>query len=201
MGTAGPESEEITLTPGMLVSPSDLPDDQLVARCLEEDGRAWEVLVRRYRRLVWSIALSRGLQEDDAAEAFQRTWVTVHRSLRSLRSIDRLTSWIAAVARSQASRVLRSKSLDRRVARELEERARAAGEGTEEAEDFQHVSAALDRLTAKCRDLLRRLYWEEDSYDSVVRATGMAPGSVGPTRARCLAKMREILESMEGDAR
>lgn len=181
----------------MLTSPSELSDADLVARCLEEDARAWEVLVRRYRRLVWSIALGRGLQEDDAGEAFQRTWVTVHRSLGSLRSVDRLTSWIAAVARSQASRVLRSKSLDRRVAKELEERARAAGDSADAAEEFQDVAGALDRLGGKCRDLLKLLYWEDASYDDVTRATGMAAGSVGPTRARCLAKLRAL---MEGDA-
>lgn len=182
----------------MLTSPSDRTDAELVERCLAQDDRAWEVLVRRYRRLVWSVALSRGLREDDAEEVLQATLVQVHRSLDTLRTVDSLAGWIAAVARSRASRILRGRARDRRAEAALEERARAAtGESAEEAERFQAVSAAVDRLSKRCRELLRRLYWEDASYASVARETGMAPGSVGPTRARCLGKLRELLEGSE----
>lgn len=180
----------------MDIHPSDRSDAALVASCLEGDGRAWEILVRRYRRLVWSIALTRGLSEDEAEDAFQETWIRVHEALGTLRSVESLTGWIASVARSQVSRAHRGRKRDRRAAEELEGRARiaAAGDSAEEAEAFQEVSAAVDRLAGRCRDLLRMLYGEEASYDLVVERLGMARGSIGPTRARCLEKLRGLVE-------
>jgi len=180
----------------MEIHPSDRSDAALVALCRAGDGRAWEVLVRRYRRLVWSIALTRGLTEDEAEDAFQETWVRVHGALGGLRSVESLTGWIASVARSQVSRVHRGRKRDRRAAEEMEGRARlaAAGESADEAEAFQEVSAAVDRLAGRCRDLLRMLYGEEASYDAVVKKLGMARGSIGPTRARCLGKLKELVE-------
>ena len=70
----------------------------------------------------------------------------------------------------------------------------AAGESADEAERFQEVSAAVDRMAGRCRDLLRMLYGEEASYDLVVKKLGMARGSIGPTRARCLEKLKGLVE-------
>ena len=178
----------------MLTSPSELPDQVVVARCLEGDARAWEVLVRRYRRLVWAVALGQGLSEADAEDAFQSTWLRVHGSLGNLRSVESLAGWIAAVARSQCGRIRRRRDLDRRIAPVLEEKARRAGGTAADAEAFQGLAAGLDRLAARCRDLLRMLYWEQEPYAAVTRRLGVPHGSIGPTRARCLAKLRSILE-------
>ena len=69
----------------MVLHPSDRSDAELVALCIEGDGRAWEVLVRRYRRLVWSIALTRGLREDEAEDAFQETWLRATDAIHPVR--------------------------------------------------------------------------------------------------------------------
>ena len=180
----------------MNLHPSDRSDAELVSLCIEGDGRAWEVLVRRYRRLVWSIALTRGLKEDEAEDAFQETWIRVHGALGTLRQVESLTGWIASVARSQVSRVHRGRKRDRKAAEEMEGRARiaAAGDSADEAERFQEVSAAVDRMAGRCRDLLRMLYGEEASYDAVMKRMRMARGSIGPTRARCLEKLKGLVE-------
>jgi RNA polymerase sigma factor (sigma-70 family) len=178
----------------MLTHPSTLSDTELVARCLEGDARAWEVLVRRYRRLVWAVALGQGLSEADGEDVFQSTWLRVHEALGSLRSVEGLAGWIAAVARSQCGRLTRRRDLERRTAPLLEERARMAEAPAGEAEAFQSVGAAVDRLAARCRDLLRMLYWERASYAAVTRRLRVPQGSIGPTRARCLEKLRSLME-------
>lgn len=184
----------------MKPAPSDTPDDALVALCLQGDDGAWESLVNRYRSLVMSVAVRRGLDHADAAEVFQATWVQVWEALPRLRHVDRLAGWIASVARSRCGRLHRGTKAARRSEEAAREKSLFAAGGEDDGpspERLQEVREALDALGARCRDLLRLLYFEDAAYADITRSTGLATGSIGPTRARCLRKLKDRLRGGE----
>src|SRR5262245_29072234 len=76
----------------------DRTDAALIQECLDGNGEAWEVLVRRYTRLVYSIPFKWGLQRDDALDIFQSVWLDCFQELHSLRDIDRLQAWLVRIA-------------------------------------------------------------------------------------------------------
>ncbi len=147
--------------------------------------------MKRYSSLVHAVVGRAGLKAADAEDAFQSTWIQVWESLGGLRAADRLAGWIAAVARSRVSRTRRG----RKVAslESVAEDALATG-GAAAAESFQEVRDAVARAGDRCRRLLRLLYWEEVDYAEISRRTGLAVGSIGPTRARCLRRLRDAME-------
>src|SRR6202007_2996630 len=73
-------------------------DPELIQACLDGDGDAWEVLVNRYRRLIYSIPFKCGLQREDAMEIFQAVWLDCFQELHSLRDVDRLQAWLVRIA-------------------------------------------------------------------------------------------------------
>src|SRR5256714_14390512 len=73
-------------------------DAELISGCLEGDGLAWEDLVKRYKRLVFSIPLKWGLDRDDAMEIFQAVWLDCFRELHLLRDLERLQAWLVRIA-------------------------------------------------------------------------------------------------------
>src|ERR1051326_1866584 len=77
---------------------SSRSDAELIHACLEGNGGAWEVLVNRYRRLIFSIPFKWGLQREDAMEIFQAVWLDCFQELHSLRDIDRLQAWLVRIA-------------------------------------------------------------------------------------------------------
>ena len=97
---------------------NDAKDSELIAACLQKDGKAWEILVRRYRRLVFSIPIKWGLKHEDAMEVFQGVWLDCFRQLHSLRDLDRLQPWLTRITVrkcfrfSQAKRAQAEVSID-----------------------------------------------------------------------------------------
>ena len=76
----------------------DRTDAELIQECLDGNSEAWEVLVHRYTRLIYSIPFKWGLQRDDAMEIFQSVWLDCFQELHSLRDIDRLQAWLVRIA-------------------------------------------------------------------------------------------------------
>jgi RNA polymerase sigma factor (sigma-70 family) len=176
------------------------------------DRRAWESLVDAYSGMIWTIARNHRLGHGDAADVSQTTW------LRLLEHIDRLNdpghvgAWLATTARRESLRVQARSKRTVLVADhdELEpaRRGDAAVEGVDAAllldERREEVRAALARLPERCQLLMRLLMTEPPlSYEEVSAALGMPIGSIGPTRARCLARVRALLNEsagIDGDA-
>jgi RNA polymerase sigma factor (sigma-70 family) len=184
-----------------------VPDPALVERCLAGDEGAWEALVRRYANLVYAIAGRAGLSGDEAADVFQAVFVIVWRSLDLLAEPQAIPGWLATIARRETWRVARGRA---RRARSEERMASdpSAGilpsrparadeelESVERAALVQHAVAALDE---RCRELLTILFWEtpNPSYEDVAARLGMPLGSLGPTRGRCLEKLRGRLSEL-----
>ena len=197
-------------------SPNSPPDDDasLVARCLQGEAAAWAVLVRRYQRLVYAIVVRAGLDEHAAADVFQTVFACLLPFLPRLTQPDRLRAWIVTTAKREALRV---RHLGRRTV-SMTAPDDAPGEGLEDtlpddtplAEDalsalqqLDLLRAGLDRLDARCRDLLLLLFGDDDerpAYDEVARRLAMPVGSIGPTRARCLGKLRALVDGLaQGD--
>lgn len=166
-------------------------DADLLNRCRRHDSDAWNLLVSRYERLVYTVALRNGLTADDAADVTQSTFVALVDSLDRIRDDERLASWLMTVARRQA---WRTRNLSRRTTA-LE----VAPEVTSDPfADWATVAALHDALSAlggTCRELLLALYFDEESpsYAEVARRFGRSIGGIGPLRGRCLDKLRVIL--------
>ena len=177
------------------------PDDaRLVQDCLDGEPGAWEVLVRRYGRLVRAIAARAGLEGDDAADLFQAVFVIVWRNLELLDRPAAVAGWIGTIARREAWRA------KRRLGRErgeplAEDAAGAAPDADAEIDRVQRaflLARGLDTLDDRCRRLLEALFWREPppSYEALSQEIGVPMGSLGPTRRRCLEKLRTALTAL-----
>jgi RNA polymerase sigma factor (sigma-70 family) len=169
---------------------------ELVAEAVGSDAAAWRALVERYQGLVWSVARAHGLPDADAADVSQATWLNLAQHLHRLREPDRLAGWLATTARRESLRVLAVRR--REAPLDLVDPESVADGPEAVAVDGDTDGAlwrALHRLPARCRALLRLIAFSPDlSYAQAARALGIRPGSVGPTRGRCLAVLRRRLE-------
>lgn len=167
-------------------------DSELLARCRQRDPDAWNDVVSRYERLVYSVALRNGLSPEDAADVTQTTFVALIDALDSIQEGERLASWLMTVARRQSWRV---RNLGRRVVA-VET---VADEATDPLAGWADVVAlhdALAELGGQCRELLVALYLEEESpsYAEIAQRMGRSVGGIGPLRGRCLEKLRDLME-------
>jgi RNA polymerase sigma factor (sigma-70 family) len=170
----------------------------LVSAAASGDEVAWNGLVEQFAGLVWHVARSHRLGDTDASDVSQTVWLRLVESLPRLREPAAVGGWLVTTTRNECLRVLR------RSGREVVEDTDALHERPSEdaspeavlelAEDRHQVRDALDRLSDRCRTLLRALaYSPEDSYAEVSAALGMPIGSIGPTRSRCLDRLRREL--------
>jgi len=185
--------------------PTKHTDPQLIAACIAKEAWAWDVLVDRYKRLVYSIALRAGLGLDDAADVFQTVFVSLLKHLHTLRAPQGLAAWLITTSKRESWRVARKRGHEQPSADAAEmaaaQEAGPGGEGhLDEAAlaDQVLVRQALEQVGGGCRELLRLLYFDQSqpSYETVSRRLQIPLGSIGPTRARCLQKMRVILQGM-----
>jgi len=188
--------------------PSASDDDaSLVARCLRGEAAAWTVLVQRYQRLVFAIVRRTGLDEHTAADVFQTVFSRLVQHLPRIGDPSRLQAWIVTTAKReailQAQRGQRVVSMTRSAdgdddANEwdLADDTPTAEDALDELQQLHRVRLALDRLEPRQRDLMLLLFNDDDrkvSYDDIAAQLGIPVGSIGPTRARCLEKLRRML--------
>jgi RNA polymerase sigma factor (sigma-70 family) len=158
--------------------------------------------VDRFADLIWSIARSVGLSPVDAADVSQTTWLRFCEHLGQLRDPSRAAAWLATTARHEAIRVSRLGS--RQVVADpwnWLERADGASEGVDRQllarDSDMTVQCALAVLPERCRTLL--LAAVEDPpvpYQELATRLGLAVGSVGPARGRCLDQLRRLIDEM-----
>ena len=169
----------------------------LVRRAAAGDKAAWSPLVERYQSLVWSIARSYRLSGDDASDVVQTTWLRLVEHLDRIRDPDAVGSWLATTARNECLAHLRRRGrqgVSLEVVPEVADSGAAPGEGVLVRERDAELWAALRHISERCRQLLRILASDPPpSYQEVGDALGMPVGSIGPTRARCLNKLRQSI--------
>lgn len=177
-------------------------DHDLIQACRAGDAHAWELLLDKYERLVFSISLNHGLTSDDAADVTQITFTILLQNLDSLPNDVRLAPWLATVARRHTWRLVARNR--REVVNPKED---IAGNETfggivddsQRWELTEWIHYGLTTLDERCRKLLLALYFdaEQPSYAQVADHLNMPVGSIGPTRARCLEQMKQNMDSVE----
>lgn len=180
-------------------------DAALVARCLGGDQSAWSALVRRYQRLVYAIVRRAGLDEHAAADVFQTVFARLVESLPRINEPSRLQAWIVTTAKRetllQLGRSRRTVSMtaanepsDDREEWDVPDPALLPEDALAELQELDRVRTALESLDERCRELLRLLFRDDAAgYETVARRLGIPVGSIGPTRARCLHKLRRLV--------
>lgn len=187
----------------------DADDASLVRACLAGAGpdadRAWETLIVRYRRLVYSIAVSSfRFDQDHADDVFQRVALKLVENLPKLRSTDALAGWISTVTRHEceaAWRDGRRQSPGGLDDAPEESTPPADVPGTIDTIEREHaVTLALERLGEPCRGLLHALYVEDPTppYAEIAARLARPIGALGPTRARCLKKLQAVYLDLGG---
>jgi RNA polymerase sigma factor (sigma-70 family) len=172
-------------------------DWQLIQACRRGDERAWEKLLDRYERLVFSIPLNFGLNREDAADIAQQTFIILMENLEGIREDGNLAGWLGTIARRhtwrQAERRKREPQLEEGQSLMIQDL--DAAERQDRWERLLWLHNGLSRLDERCRRLIQALYFEagEPSYSGVAAKLKMAVGSIGPTRARCLEKLKGLL--------
>ncbi len=196
---------------------ADLPDEALVARCLQGQQAAWRVLVQRYERLVFTVARRARLDEHAAADVLQTVFSRLFEHLGKLNQPDRLQAWLVTTAKRETLAQLRQAARyapapggqtsddegEASAVDQLADPAPLAEDLLAELQEAQAMRVAMQRLDERCRNLLSLLFADEDErlpYDQLAQQLGMPPGSIGPTRGRCLDKLRRLYSQPPGRA-
>lgn len=164
---------------------------ELVVRAGRSDRQAWDELVARFAPLVWSVGRAHRLGDADCADVSQQTWLRLAEHVAELREPGRVGAWLATTARRECLRLLAARHREGELPDEWpDERDGPEARLLTSARD-QVLWRELAGLPERCRRLLRLIaYAPELSYAQLGLAIGVAPGSVGPTRGRCLRTLR-----------
>jgi RNA polymerase sigma factor (sigma-70 family) len=184
------------------------PDESggLVRAAASGDEAAWRAIVERFSGLVWAVTRGYRLPPADAADVFQTTWLRLAEHLGRITSPEHVGAWLATTARHECLRTVRASMrtvpvedatlpgigyVDDRSPEQAVLDAEAARLRSQRARE---VWRAFHGLSARCQQLLRVLMaTPPPSYAEVGAALGMPVGSIGPTRARCLGNLRQLL--------
>jgi len=188
------------------------PSDKVLAdRCLRGDEGAWRALVDRYARLVHSVPVRYGLARAEVDDVGQEVFMALARNLHRIDDLDRLPAWLLTTARRATWRLIQKGKREqtgygadvseiepsttmRRIggaAPSMHEL--IAGWGRQDL-----LAQAMTSLRERCRTLITLLFLDpaEPSYDEISARLGIKKGGIGPTRNRCLAQLRAILEGL-----
>ena len=185
------------------VDPKIIHEDmELLLRCRQGDAAAWNRLLDKYERLIYSIGLNHGLSVEDAADIVQLTFTYFLENVDSLRDDSNIGGWLATVARRHTWRVVAKQQrvhpepVDSDVV-EILLPALESDQPLERWELAEWLNQGLNLLSERCRQLITALYLDpqEPSYAEIAAHLQMAEGSIGPTRARCLEQLKQMLQA------
>jgi RNA polymerase sigma factor (sigma-70 family) len=175
-------------------------DARLIRHCLNGDERAWSALIEKYKNLIYSIPIKYGASPEDAADIFQSVCVELLSELPRLRKRASFRSWLITVTAHQAYQWKRKTR--RRAEEELtpaeEERLETdpSPDLVEQLQREQVMREAIAELPPRCREMITLLFFREPQlpYRDVARQLGLAVGSIGFIRGRCLKRLQRMLE-------
>ena len=177
-------------------------DDRLIRACLDGNQQAWSALIAKYKNLIYSIPVKYGASPEDAADVFQAVCLDLFNDLPRLRNAAGLRRWIITVAAHQSfhwkKKVQRRAEDDLEGVHESELPADVPPDFMEEIEREQMLREAVAQLPARCQEIIKLLFYEQEPvpYDDLARRLGLARGSIGFIRGRCLKHLERLL----GDA-
>lgn len=182
-----------------MVQPAEHKDlHELVREARNGDGDGWNGLISRYGPLVRAVVMRYRLSASDVDDISQIVWLRLFENLSQLREINALPGWISTTTKREALRLvhlrLRRELVDPSLIASLALDVQTSGidDAILRSERDQAIIDGLAELSPEHRRLLALLHAEPRlSYLEISRRLGMPPGSIGPTRARCLAKLRQ----------
>ena len=165
---------------------------------------ALDELIPKLTPMLWHVARAAGLRTEDAQDVVQTTWVSLLSHLDTIRAPGALTAWLVTATRREAWRVAaagrRTLAADQRWLTDIPDPQEGLEERAVLSEEQQALWAALRTLSPRCQELMRIVaFVPRPDYDVVAARLGMAKGSIGPTRSRCLDKLHHALTA--GNAR
>lgn len=172
----------------------------LVHAASHGDEQAWNAIVERFASLIWHVARGYRLSQADAADVSQTTWLRLAEHIGTLRDPDSLGSWLATTASRECLGLLRRSRVqhwvDDEEVRDLPDV--SPGSQVDQAllarEELSNLWQEFVKLSERCQLLLRLLFADPAvPYEQISSLTSLPVGSIGPTRARCLAKLRALL--------
>jgi RNA polymerase sigma factor (sigma-70 family) len=182
--------------------PAALSDTRLVKECLSGNAESWSQLIDKYKALIYSIPVKYNLSRQESADVFQATCMELLVRLPELREPRALPKWLMQVAHHESYRVKRMnlRTISRDDDTDLPEaQIPAMAESiVQQTQEEQMLREALGVLTPQCRRLVELLFYETPSrpYTEVAAELGLAVGSIGFTRQKCLEKLRGKLEEL-----
>jgi RNA polymerase sigma factor (sigma-70 family) len=192
----------MTLMTRVLGTESDSRNDhELVAACLRGEDTAWHELIERYTRLIYSIPLKLGLKREDATDIFQAVCLDLLNELPRLRDPQALPMWLMQVTRHKVVKWQRRS--ERYVPDDAGRTEQMPAPDQDMPDAFitdlqkaQAVRDAVEALSPRCQQMVRMLFFEDAPrpYRDVAAELGVAVGSIGFLRSRCLDKLRAALE-------
>jgi RNA polymerase sigma factor (sigma-70 family) len=177
-------------------------DTRLVGECLKGNETAWAALIDKYKNLIFSIPVKRGFSREDATDIFQTVAAQLLSELARIREPEALAAWLMQVTSNKCTQWQR---------RQIRENGGGAAAVTlpvqpetaetpesllAEARREQTLRYAVHRATPQCRRLINMLFYENPPlpYEDVAESLGIATGSVGFVRRKCLDRMRRFLQ-------
>lgn len=171
--------------------------------CLSGDAVAWEVLVMRYKRLIYSIPVRFNFAPPDASDIFQATCVAWIEHLPELEDETKVMSWLITTTTRQCIRLQAERIKEASLAQPIDD-AEELSQVLDPKQDVevlraslearQAIREALEELSPSCRSLILLLYIEGATYSEIAETVKITKGNIGPTRARCLEKLRIALQ-------
>jgi len=177
-------------------------DAKLIQGCLQGNEEAWSALLSKYKNLIFSIPIKYGFSREEAADIFQSVCLDILHDLTNLREPRALAGWLIRVTHNKCLHQLKQ---NRRFVSDdtnLLEPVIPAGEIPEnrvrELQNEQVLRDAIEALNARCRQLVEILFFESPPrpYKEVAASLGLATGSIGFIRARCLHKLGQKLQEL-----
>ena len=180
--------------------PAPLNDTRLVKECLAGSEEAWSLLIEKYKALIFSIPVKYGLPPHEAADVFQSTCMELLARLPELREPRALPKWLMQVAHHECYRWKRQQQ--RVISRDADpdlpepETPPIAETLVQQTQEEQMLRDAMRTLSPQCRNLVHLLFFETPPrpYTEVAKQLGLAIGSIGFTRQKCIDRLRKQLD-------
>ena len=171
---------------------------ELLTRAASGDQAAWNALVDRFGQMVWSVARSFRLDEAAAKDVAQTVWLKLVENCDKITEPEKLPGWLATTTRREALRVakLRERAVPTEFEYDIEDQSPSLESLMVDDEEIREVLTSFRGLTEDCQELLRLLVLDPPlSYEEIAVLTERPIGSLGPTRSRCIEKLKLGLEA------
>jgi RNA polymerase sigma factor (sigma-70 family) len=177
-------------------------DEQLIRGCLDRDPEAWSALIDKYKNLIYSVPIKLGMYQD-APDIFQSVCVDLLSKLPQLREHRAFPKWLIQTCYHQCLTYRRTASrhveLDPSLAENTQDAAAVPEEIVLQIEEEQALRAAISGIPPRCEQIIHMLFFETPArpYEEIAQELGLATGSIGFIRGRCLGRLRKHL-GMQG---